>query len=221
MNLMNGTVYVVDDDPAVLQAVSRLLRARGLVVHAFQSARAFLEQHNTAAPGCLVLDVVMPDFDGLELQSALVAAGAERMIVFLTGRGDVRTGIRAMRAGAINFLVKPVDDEDLFTAVQEALDKDWEARSARTETTFAQSRLATLTPREREVLAHVVAGQLNKQIASDLGTVEKTVKVHRARVMRKMGVQSLAELVRLAYRCGIGVSSGEAAGLDQGPIPHS
>src|SRR5262245_19647702 len=200
----NGTVFVVDDDPAILKALSRLLRSHQLQVQTFQSARNFLEQHDDSVPGCLVLDIRMPDVSGLELQKILKSANSQRPIVFLTGHSDVPNAIRAMRDGAINFLIKPVNSRILLEAVHEALEKDRLERSTRAEVMSVQSRLATLTPREREVLGYVVMGLLNKQIAVELGTVEKTIKVHRSRVMHKMGVRSLAELVRVAGRLGIG-----------------
>ena len=149
------------------------------------------------APGCLVLDVAMPGLDGLELQQTLAARGCERSIVFITGQGNIPMGVQAMKAGAVNFLTKPFEKDELLAAVREALEKDRLARSAHAECEAAERRLASLTPREREVLSHVIAGRLNKQIAGDLGAAEKTVKVHRGRVMEKMGVRSVAELVRL------------------------
>jgi FixJ family two-component response regulator len=198
-----ATVFVVDDDRAVLKALARLLHAEGFAVQAFASPQAFLEQHDPASPGCLVLDVRMPGLNGLELQQSLAASGAERYIVFITGEGDIPTSVRAMKAGAVNFLAKPFNDSDLLAAVGEAVEKDSLARHARAELQSITKRLACLTPREREILEHVAAGRLNKQIAADLGTVEKTVKVHRARVMEKMGANSLASLVRMAERLGI------------------
>ena len=169
----------------------------------FPSPAAFLEQHDPATPGCLVLDVALPGLDGLELQQALAASGCARPIVFITGRGDIPTSVRAMKSGAVDFLTKPVDDEELLAAVRNAIEMDRRARVAQVELDALGQRLASLTPREREVLAHVVAGRLNKQIAADLGTVEKTIKVHRARVMEKMAARSLADLVRIAERLGI------------------
>jgi FixJ family two-component response regulator len=198
-----ATVFVVDDDRAVLKALTRLLYAEGFEVQAFGSPQAFLEQHDPASPGCLVLDVRMPGLNGLELQQALAASGAERYIVFIAGEGDIPTSVRAMRAGAVNFLAKPFTDSDLLAAVGEAIEKDRLARHARAELKSITERLGCLTPREREILEHVATGRLNKQIAADLGTVEKTVKVHRARVMEKMGANSLASLVRMAERLGI------------------
>lgn len=194
------TVFVVDDDPAVLKSLSRLLRADQLTVVTFGSAQEFLERHDPSAPGCLVLDMAMPRLNGLELQEALATKGSAVPIIFLTGHGDIPMSVQAMKRGAVDFLTKPVNDDDLIKAVRAALAKDRIARQARNELDDIQERLATLTPREREVLTHVVSGQLNKQIADDLGTVEKTIKVHRARVMEKMKVQSVAELVRLTER---------------------
>ena len=198
------TVFIVDDDPAVLKSLARLLRSARLDVATFSSPREFLERHDPSASGCLVLDVAMPGLNGLELQEALTTKGSELPIIFLTGHGDIPMSVQAMKRGALDFLTKPVNDEDLLQAVHVAIDKDRLQRQTRAEVTEIQQRLATLTPREREVLEHVISGQLNKQTAADLGTVEKTIKVHRARVMEKMKVQSVAELVRLAERAGVG-----------------
>ena len=199
------TVYLVDDDPGVLKALSRLLRARGYEVKPYFSPQLFLEEHDVTVPGCAILDVSMPGLDGLELQRALTAAGgSHRPVVFVTGKGDIPTSVRAMKAGAIDFLTKPVKDEDLFKAVSSAEALDAESRRLHSELESMQAKVRTLTPREREVLTHVVAGRLNKQIAGDLGTVEKTIKAHRARVMAKMEVTSLAELVRVADKVGLG-----------------
>ena len=200
---MTPTVFVVDDDPAVRQSLSRLLRSAQLEVATFGSAQEFLERHDPRAPGCLLLDVSMPGLNGLDLQAALSARGSEIPIVFLTGHGDVPTSVRAMKRGATDFLTKPANDDDLLEAIRVAIRKDAAQRQARAELDDILRRLATLTPREREVLAHVVSGRLNKQIAGDLGTVEKTIKVHRARVMEKMRAHSVADLVRMAERAGI------------------
>jgi FixJ family two-component response regulator len=197
-------VYVVDDEPAVLKSLARLLRASGFRSEAFSSAREFIQNHQADAAGCLVLDVMMPSFSGLELQQWLATAHNPLPIIFITGRGDVPTSVRAMKAGAVDFLTKPVDEQALLRAIEDALRKDREIRAARAELVTIRSRLARLTPREREVLEHVVSGKLNKQIAAELGTVEKTIKVHRARVMRKMEAKSLAELVRAAEAASIG-----------------
>jgi FixJ family two-component response regulator len=198
-----AVVFVVDDDPAIRKALARLLRAAGFEARSFPSPQAFRDEHDPATPGCVVLDVALPGLNGLELQEELAASGCPRSIIFITGRGDIPMSVRAMKAGAIDFLTKPIDDEQLLAAIRTALARDRLARRTRAEAESIQERLATLTEREREVLEHVVAGQLNKQIAGDLGTVEKTIKVHRGRVMAKMGVGSLAELVRLAERAGI------------------
>jgi FixJ family two-component response regulator len=190
----------VDDDPAVLKSLARLLRSVDFTVVTVGSPQEFLERHDLRVPGCLILDVAMPGLNGLELQEALTTKGSTVPIIFLTGHGDIPMSVQAMKRGALDFLTKPVNDDDLIKAVHAALEKDRIARQARDELTDIQARLATLTPREREVMAHVVSGQLNKQIAIDLGTVESTIKVHRARVMEKMKVQSVAELVRLTER---------------------
>jgi FixJ family two-component response regulator len=206
MSTRPATVFVVDDDPDVRRALARLLRAAGCEVSAFGSAAEFLSAYDPEAPGCLILDVVMPGIDGLELQAALRAAACPLPIVFLSGSADIPMSVQAMKAGAVTFLTKPVEDSMLIAAVAEALKVDEVTRRAQSFDRPLQKRLSTLTPREREVLAHVVAGQLNKQIAADLGTAEKTVKVHRSRVMRKMGARSVAELVQLANRVGIAVT---------------
>ncbi len=200
MSDVEPTVFIVDDDPVVLKSLSRLLRATRFTVVTFGSPQEFLEQHNPHIPGCLVLDVAMPGLNGLELQEALRVKGSAIPIIFLTGHGDIPMSVQAMKGGALDFLTKPVRDEDLLKAVEAALEKDRIERQSRAELDDIEKRLATLTPREREVLTHVVSGQLNKQIAYDLGTVEQTVKVHRARVMEKMKVNSVAELVRLTER---------------------
>ena len=199
------TVFIVDDDPAVLKSLSRLLRAARLAVVTFPSPRDFLARHDSSLPGCLVLDVAMPGLNGFELQQALIASGHELPIIFLTGHGDIPMSVQAMKRGAVDFLTKPVNDDDLLKAINLALDQDRLQRHMRAEIASIRQRLASLTPREREVLEHVIAGQLNKQTAADLGTAEKTIKVHRARVMEKMKVQSVAELVHLAERVGIGL----------------
>ena len=197
------TVFLVDDDAGVLKALTRLLEARGYAVQSFTSPQVFLTNHCVAIPGCAILDVSMPGLDGLELQQALSAQGTQRPIVFLTGKGDIPTSVRAMRAGAIDFLTKPVNDTDLLAAIAHAEKEDAQTRATNAELNSINARFATLTPREHEVMTHVIAGRLNKQIAGDLGTVEKTVKVHRGRVMNKLGVRAVAELVRLAEKAGI------------------
>lgn len=201
------TVYVVDDDPGVLKALTRLLQASGYSVAAFLSPLAFLDGHDPVAPGCLVLDVAMPELNGLELQRRLVLSGSDRAIVFISGQGDIPMSVRAMKAGATDFLPKPFDDAQLLAAIGTAIEKNRALSESRARKQAVARRLATLTLREREVLELVVSGQLNKHIANQLGTVEKTIKVHRARVMRKMGAASLADLVRMAERAGIGSAS--------------
>jgi FixJ family two-component response regulator len=198
-----GTVFLVDDDPGVLRALTRLLRASGREVRAFASPQEFLGQHDPAAPGCLVLDVAMPERNGIDLHLDLAASGEERAVVFITGQGDVQTSVRAMKLGAVDFLTKPFNDSQLLAAVQAALDRDTALRRRRAEREEVERKLATLTLRERQVLEHVVAGRLNKHIAAALGTVEKTIKVHRGRIMQKMGAASLVELVRMADLAGV------------------
>jgi FixJ family two-component response regulator len=196
-------VFLVDDDAGVVKALARLLRTRGYPTRSYTSPREFLAQHDPAVPGCAVLDVSMPDLDGLGLQQALAAKGPHRPIIFLTGQGDIPTSVRAIKAGAIDFLTKPVSDTDLLAAIANAEEQDAVARKTYVEVTSINARIMTLTPREREVLPQVVAGRLNKQIASDLGTVEKTIKVHRSRIMGKLGVRTVADLVRMAGKVGI------------------
>src|SRR5437588_11584337 len=203
MTALTPTVFIVDDYAPVRRSISRLLHAAGFAVAAFASADEFLAQFDPQIMGCLVLDVAMPALDGLELQHILAEAGSLLPIIFLTGHGDIPKSVRAMKHGASDFLTKPVNDEDLLAAIRVAIEKDRGLRRGQTNLSEIRARLATLTPREREVLEHVVTGKLNKQIAGDLGTVEQTVKVHRARVMDKLKVQSVAELVRLTERCGI------------------
>ncbi|HKW38505.1 MAG TPA: response regulator [Burkholderiales bacterium] len=198
-----GTVFVVDDDAGVRKALTRLLRASGRDVRAFATPQAFLDGHDPSEPGCLVLDVALPQQSGLDLHRDLAASGAERPVVFISGQGDIPTSVRAMKAGAVDFLTKPFDESQLLAAVEAAIEKDARTRVTQAERRRVADRLAKLTARERQVLEHVVAGQLNKHIASELGTVEKTIKVHRGRIMRKMGAVSLIELVRMADLAGI------------------
>ncbi|MEM9381684.1 MAG: response regulator [Planctomycetota bacterium] len=193
-------VYVVDDDPSVRKAVARLLRADGFEVTAFESASGLLEHGVPVDVACLVLDVSMPGTDGLDLQNELRGRSVGTPIVFLTGHGDIPMSVRAMRGGAVDFLVKPVDADSLLGSVRSAIDGDAERRERDGEARALRERLAALTARERDVLGLVVAGRLNKQIAAELGIALDTVKVHRGRVMRKARVESLAELVRLCER---------------------
>ena len=180
-----------------------MLRAAGHAVEAFASAREFLARERDDGPGCLVLDLRMPEMTGLELQDALERAGYAIPVVFVSGHGDIPASVKAMKAGAIDFLTKPVQNRDLLQAVERALARDRAARAARAERDAARARMARLTPRERQVCALVATGLLNKQIAAELGTGEKNIKLHRAHVMEKLGVGSVAELVRLVDRAGL------------------
>jgi FixJ family two-component response regulator len=179
-----------------LKSLERLLQAAGFAVQTFSSPRDFLEQRADSPPGCILIDLSMPGLSGLELQQALAHAADRRPVVFISGRSSVEASVRAMKAGAVDFLTKPFDEADLVAAVHAALEKDRASREGLAERVSINLRLSTLTPRERDVLGRVVVGKLNKQIAAELGTAEKTVKVHRARMMRKMRFDSLAELVR-------------------------
>jgi FixJ family two-component response regulator len=196
-------VYLLDDEPEMLKALSRLLRAQGLQVRGFTSAREFLSQERHQGPACLVLDVAMPEIDGLGVQERLRQSGAELPVIFLTGHGDIPMSVRAVKAGAEDFLTKPVNAAELLPAIRAALHRASDRQSEREDLAALRSRLACLTPREREVLGHVIAGKLNKQSAADLGTGEQNVKIHRGRLMRKMGLSSVAELVRVAERLGV------------------
>ena len=203
MSLPSGTVFIVDDDPDVCRAVGRLVRGAGYEVREFNSARDFLVAHESEPPGCLLLDLSMPDVDGLQLQQSLMAAGCHRPIVFLSANGDVHNTVRAMKAGAVNFLTKPVDEDELMDALAEAVALDAAGRAEWESRNTVAGRMATLTPRERQVMEKVVAGRLNKQIAAELGTVEKTIKVHRSRVMQKLHASSLIQLIEIAKLAGI------------------
>ncbi len=204
MALPDGTVFVVDDDDSVRKALKRLVGSAGHSVTAFSSAEEFLaHDHNSEVPGCLVLDINMPGLTGLELQEYMASAGLEIPIIFITGHGSIPASVRAMKAGAVDFLEKPFEDQTLLDAVANAIAKDTRAKQLQAETVKIQQRAAALTPREHEVFALVVTGMLNKQIALELGTGEKTIKVHRARVMQKMSAESFADLVRLAEKAGV------------------
>jgi len=196
-------VYLIDDDKQVLRALSRLLSAAGFEPRAYASPDAFLEAHDPSVPGCAIFDVSMPELDGLALQQKLTDNGVDRPIIFLSGKSSIPISVRAMQAGAIDFLVKPVDKASLLRAVGRAVERDQTARTARNTREETISRLKMLTPREFEVLTHVIGGRLNKQIAVDLGTVEKTIKVHRSRMMEKVGVRTVAALVRLTESIGL------------------
>jgi FixJ family two-component response regulator len=199
----NFRVFLVDDDAKVLKALTRLLRAEGYDAHAFTSSQEFLQNHDTTIPGCAIFDVSMPGLDGLALQHVLSAGNVARPIIFLTGRGNIPSSVQAMKGGAIDFLTKPVRAETLLHAIRQAEQVDSTTRQHRAELASIQAKINTLTPREREVLSHVIAGRLNKQIAGDLGTVEKTIKVHRGRVMEKLGAKTIVDLVRIAEKAGI------------------
>jgi FixJ family two-component response regulator len=203
MSDSNSIVFTVDDDPLVRDSVADLLDSAGFTVRTFESATEFLRTARPDLPACLILDVELPGLSGLDLQAELTKSGVDMPIIFLTGRGDIPMSVRAMKAGAVEFLTKPVRRPEFLDAVNEALQRDRENRERKAEIAELEKRLRTLTPREHEVLALVVTGLLNKQIAGDLGTTELTIKVHRGRVMRKMGAGSLADLVRMAGKLKI------------------
>ncbi len=197
-------VFIVDDDASVRKSLQRLIRSADIAVKAFSSAHEFLEyDEGCTDPRCMVLDVRMPGMSGLNLQEKLAESGRNLPIIFMTAYGDIPMTVRAMKKGAVHFLEKPFSDHDLLDAIHAALEKDKYAKQERDEISAIRERAARLTSREREVCALVVTGMLNKQIADELGIVEKTVKVHRARVMKKMQAESLADLVRMAYKIGI------------------
>jgi FixJ family two-component response regulator len=205
MSEPDAIVFVVDDDAAVRESLNNLIRSVGLRVELFASAQEFLRSKRPDLPGCLVLDVRLPGLSGLDLQKRTSDAGIEIPIIFITGHGDIPMSVRAMKAGAVEFLTKPFRDQDLLDAIQQALERDRQARTERAAGKELRGRFASLTPREKAVMIQVVAGLLNKQIASELGTSETTVKIHRHQVMEKMGATSLPELVRMADRLGIPV----------------
>jgi FixJ family two-component response regulator len=207
MSAETPTVFVVDDDQSVRDALRRLITSVGMTVEVFSTAQAFLSMPRKDAPGCLVLDVRLPGRSGLELQRELADTNATLPIIFLTGHGDIPMSVRAMKAGAIEFLTKPFREQDLLDAIRHAIDRDCAARTERQELGELRRRYDTLTPRERDVMAGVVAGLLNKQIAAEFGTSEATVKEQRGQVMLKMQAGSVAELVRSAGRLGIGASA--------------
>ncbi len=198
MNNTGPTVFLVDDDERILVSLKRLLVSAEYNVQPYRSAEDFLTMHDPDAPGCAVVDVDLPGMDGFGIQDALWSRHHARPIIFMTGCGDIPTTVRAMKAGAVDFLTKPVDAASLFAAIEQALKRDQDGRQKALQRRLVEQRLASLTPREREVFGCVVAGQLNKQIAAELGTVEKTIKVHRGRMMEKMCVRTVADLVRLA-----------------------
>jgi FixJ family two-component response regulator len=207
-----NTVFLVDDDAGVCRALGRVLREAGFEVQAFESAEAFLAAGGSAARGCLVLDVSMPGLDGFALQSRLSATGQALPIVFLTGRGDVPLSVRAMKAGAADFLTKPVASATLIAAVRNAIAQDDAVQRTQGDATALTRRFESLTPREREVLAALVGGKLGKQIADELGVVEQTVKFHRARIMKRMQARTLAELMYMAARLDFAMRSVKPTG---------
>ena len=197
------TVFVVDDEAAVRNSLTRLFRSAGLATEGFGSPAEFLSVYDPAATGCIVLDFAMPGMDGVELQAALQERGSRLPIVFLTGQAEVPDSVTALKRGALDFLTKPVEPAELLLVVRAALERDSANRLERAEVQELRARLDTLTPREHEVFEHVVTGQLSKQIARDLGTAEKTIRIHRGRVMKKMQADSVATLVRMAERLGM------------------
>jgi FixJ family two-component response regulator len=200
---LDAIVLVVDDDVSVREALGSLIRSAGLRVETFASAQEFLARPPIDAPGCLVLDVRLPDLSGLDLQKRMAEVNLEIPIVFITGHGDVPTSVQAMKAGALEFLTKPLAEQDLLDAIQQAIKRDRVARQQRAEIKDFQGRYQSLTPREREVMKRVINGLLNKQIAAQLGMTEFTVKFHRGHVMHKMRADSLADLVTMSERLGI------------------
>jgi len=202
MSGSDPTVFVVDDDPSVRKSTERLVRAMGFAVRTFESAQAFLDAARDDGPACLVLDVELPGRSGLDLQRELARSGAEIPIIFVTGHGDIPMTVRAMKDGAAEFLTKPVRSQDLLDAIRAAVERDRARLGARRADAALRGRYERLTAREREVMALVVAGLLNKQIAGELGATERTIKFHRAHLMKKMQAESLAELVRMAAQLG-------------------
>lgn len=203
MSEAHPVVFVVDDEPSVCAGLKRLLRSVGLEAQTFGSAQEFLRTQRPDVAGCLVLDVRLPGLSGLDLQERLARAKVDLPIIFLTGHGDIPMTVRAMKAGAVEFLTKPFKDQDLLEAIQRGIEQHRTLRQRRAEISGLQQRYDLLTPREREVFPLVTSGLLNKQIAAELGTSEKTIKIHRSQVMQKMKAESLPDLVRMAEKLGI------------------
>jgi FixJ family two-component response regulator len=211
MTLAHRLVYVVDDDPSMRKAVGRLLESADYSVEMFTGTREFLARAPHPGPCCVVLDLNMPGLNGLELQEALIGSGRSEQVIFITGGASVLTSVQAMKAGAVDYLAKPFQNEELLCAIERALKRSSEQWLERSERKKVRDRLSTLTPREFDVLKGVIAGMLNKQIAAQFGTTEGTIKVHRGRVMEKMGVTSVPELVVLAQKAGIALTSSQSS----------
>lgn len=196
-------IFIIDDDPSARQGLSRLVGAAGMNVESFASATDFLESEQYQLPGCIILDVKMPEMTGPELQDELIKAGIDMPIIFLSGHADIRTTASTMKKGAVNFLTKPVDSEDLFEAIRESLYREENTRIEHEEVDMINHKIKTLTSREYEIMTYVITGMLNKQIAGELNISDETVKIHRGRVMHKLKIVSVAELVRLCEKVGI------------------
>jgi FixJ family two-component response regulator len=203
-------VFLIDDDPSVLKSLTRLLSAAGFETRPYSSPKSFLDNYDAGLPGCIVMDLAMPEINGLDLQRHLASSGYAKPVVFITGQGDIPSSVSAMKAGAVDFLTKPFDRDGLLSAVRAAVGKDQAARRSWKELDRIEKCRAALTHREREVFELVTKGRLNKQIAGDLGIAEKTVKIHRGRMMRKMEVRTLADLVQLADRLKIAAEDQKA-----------
>ena len=203
MTEVKPTVFVIDDDPSVLKSLARLLKSLGFDTETFASAELFLARKHYDGVGCIVLDVRMPGLSGMDLQDELSRADYSMPIIFITGHGNIPMSVQAMKKGAVNFLAKPFDDEELLQAVREAIEKDRRVKAERAEVHDALKLIEQLTPREHEIFRHVITGMLNKRIAQKLDIAEKTVKVHRGRIMEKLCVESVADLVRLAEKADI------------------
>jgi FixJ family two-component response regulator len=201
--MSDASVYIIDDDPSVRTGLTRIVKAAGINAESFESAGDFLNSEKYKEHGCILLDVHMPEMTGPELQEKLIEAGSSMPIIFLSAHSDVPTTAKTMKKGAVDFLEKPVDQEDLMAAIQISLEQDLKTRSKRTEYNSIQEHIKTLTPREHEVMTFVITGMLNKQIAAEMNISEETVKIHRGRVMQKLGIVSVAELVRICEKAGV------------------